>query len=206
MSTTSKTNLSPSLSFLAEYDGAIATIPTSTLMILSVTVMPKQANSNNGINEKTKEPTSWFQLSCVFKRAYTRTTSTGEQVDGNATVNELKIKISHALMTSYGVTTDELIEFFDRYYVDQRFVTLPLSQFSPVYERKATVEKKKDSDGNLRNVYVNTPLKGHFEATISEYFDIKQFMIDTDKHFADEDKKKHGSTPPLSEDKVTTKK
>lgn len=108
------------------------------------TAMPIQANSSvSEMDDKTtggKKSNVWYHLLASYKSNYTSTAETGELLDTNATLKQLKIKFDKR--STEGVTASRFKDFFDSHFVGKAFFTFPVLSESPTRSKKRNGDKE----------------------------------------------------------------
>lgn len=125
-----------------------------------ITFLPIQLNSSFNIDEKGVK-TFWFQLVSNYKSSYQSIDENGEISDENAVIKTLTVKFPMEYITKQKLKISDLKTFFEKNFVNKKFLTLPVEEEMPVFELK----------NNIRNL-----VKNHTQTNISEHFNLKEFI------------------------------
>lgn len=125
-----------------------------------ITFFPIQANASNQKDDDGKL-TFWFQLISQYKSSYIGIDDNGEENSDNATIKILTIKFPMDYLKKNNLTSDKAKKFFNDVFVGKKFLTLPVSDESPVFEIK----------GSVRNF-----VKNHSQVTVDDDFDLSSFI------------------------------
>lgn len=126
-----------------------------------ITFFPLQANGSSSKDEDGKI-TSWFQILSHYKTFYASNDENGVLLsDSNATLNTLIVKFPFSYLNKYKLTIDMLKTFFNENYVNKSFLTLPVTEETPVYEYRS----------GIRNL-----IKNQSQVFINDDFDLMAFI------------------------------
>lgn len=132
------------LQVLSQYSNLPFSAENMYLTISVRTALPMQANSSVSQSDDketgAKKDFTWFHLIATYKSNYTATAETGELMDTNASIKQLKIKFDKR--STEGVTASKFKDFFDTHYVGKSFFTFPVLHESPTRTRKRIGDKE----------------------------------------------------------------
>lgn len=136
-----------------------------------ITFFPMQVNT--GVADITDSSTGvttsrpWFQFVCNYKSNFMSVDDDGVIGEENATVKTLFVKVSSDILEKTQFRRQELRNFFNKYFVGKRFLTLPVTEETPVFAIGANG--------------IKTIVKNQSQVNVYDGFDLKSFILEFEK-------------------------
>jgi len=146
--------------FLNSFQGQSATLQNQHERISLIGVLVQQCNVSYQ-KDKDGVVRYWAQLLCNFKSSYSRTDEKGELHNDNSSIRTLVIKFPMSYLEKNKLSTNDLKSFFDEYFVQKKFLILPVTEEKQSYQ---FVNDKR------------TPIKNQTEVIINQNFNLSSFI------------------------------
>ena len=150
--------------FIAEKEAITPTLENQRDRFTYITFLPVKVNTSYTDEDGVKR--FWFQIVSSYTSNYQSINEDGEVSEDNATLKTLTVKFPMDYVKKHNLTATQLKKFFEDNFVNKKFITLPVSEESPVFEFK----------NNARSL-----VKNHTQVTVSDSFNLEEYIKSFDK-------------------------